>query len=125
MKNFLEAQDIKPGLTLDCCLGVKHIHGNIDCVITVNGEIKTNVEREVWFSVPLDQPIDISIQPINRQHPAALELSLTIDGFEVLPKYQHLANPPTDYIDFNEIWSLQIPNFYSWYHEITGQGWIA
>lgn len=49
-----------------------------------------------------------------------------INGLEVLPKYQHLASKPTNYIDFYGPWSMEIPSpFYVWYHKITGQGWIA
>jgi hypothetical protein len=135
MKNFYEATVIKPTLTLGCCLRVKRTHGDIHCVIKINdknpfsnnhlGETKIIADHQFWFSVLLDQPIDISIQLIDRQHPDALELSLTVDSHEVLPLYQHLASPPTTYIDFNNVWHLHIPNFYTWYHEITGQGWIA
>lgn len=135
MKNFYEATVTKPNLTVRCCLGIKRTHGNVRTVIKINnentfgdnstGETKIIADHQLWFSVPLDQPIDISIQLIDRQHPNALELSLTIDGYEVLPLYQHLANPPTAYLDFNDEWTLQIPNFYPWYHEVTGQGWIV
>lgn len=49
---------------------------------------------------------------------------ITINGNEVLPVYQHLAQPPTAWI--TNSWSLVIPQpFYPWYHAITGQGWIA
>ena len=51
------------------------------------------------------------------------ELGL-INDYEIIPKYQHHANPPVDYIDTNDEWTLTIPNFYQWYHVITGQGWI-
>lgn len=134
MKNFSNATDIKSLLTLKCCLGVKRHYGDVCCVIKINnepasgdtlGETEITEDREIWFSVSLDQPIDISIQLLNRQHPNALELSLTVNGHEVLPLYQHLANPQTNYIDFNQLWELKIPNFYSWYHTASGQGWIA
>jgi hypothetical protein len=51
---------------------------------------------------------------------------LAINGLEVLPKYQHLATRPTNYIDRLGLWRMEIATpFYIWYHEITGQGWIA
>jgi hypothetical protein len=39
----------------------------------------------------------------------------TVNGIEVLPKYRYLAQDGV----------LTIPSpFYSWYHEISGQGWL-
>jgi hypothetical protein len=135
MKNFYEATVTKPKLTLRCCLGIKRTHGNVRTVIKINnenvfgdnstGETKIIADHQLWVSVPLDQPLDISIQLIDRQHPDALEVSLTVDGYEVLPKYQHLASQQTCYIDTNDIWQLNIPSFYPWYHEVSGQGWIV
>jgi len=38
-----------------------------------------------------------------------------INGYEILPKYSHLAQDGV----------LTIPSpFYSWYHEVSGQGWL-
>ena len=135
MKNFYEATVIKSKLTLRCCLGIKRTYGDVRCVIKINeenpfsnnynGETKIIADHELWFSVPLDQPIDISIQLIDREHPDALELSLTIDGQEVLPKHQHLASPPTAYLNSDNVWHFNIPNFYPWLHENTGQGWVV
>jgi hypothetical protein len=135
MKNFYEATVTKPKLTLRCCLGIKRTHGNVRTVIKINnenvfgdnstGETKIIADHQLWVSVPLDQPLDISIQLIDRQHPDALEVSLTVDGHEVLPKYQHLASQQTCYIDSNDLWNFKIDNFYPWYHQLTGQGWIV
>jgi hypothetical protein len=51
-------------------------------------------------------------------------VKVLINNKEVLPIYQHLADPATNWITRN--WELTIPGpFYPWYHEITGQGWIA
>ena len=51
-------------------------------------------------------------------------LKITINGNEVMPVYQHLSNPATNWITKN--WNLSIPGpFYPWYHQITGQGWVA
>jgi hypothetical protein len=57
---------------------------------------------------------------------SGIEVELAINGLEVLPKYQHLATRPTNYIDCLGLWRMEIATpFYIWYHEITGQGWIA
>lgn len=42
-------------------------------------------------------------------------LPTTINNYEILPKYQHLAQDG----------QLTIPApFYSWYHKVAGQGWL-
>lgn len=49
---------------------------------------------------------------------------IKINDREVMPVYLHLANPATNWI--TTPWEFNIPGpFYPWYHEITGQGWIA
>jgi len=55
----------------------------------------------------------------------AIEVAkIIINENEVMPKYLHLATPPTSWITTK--WEFTIPGpFYPWYHEITGQGWIA
>jgi hypothetical protein len=127
MKNFYEATVTKPTLKLDINLVLNPVGGNIPCQITINNEIvfdETFSEvRTILGQVNLMDPVNISIQ-IERQHPQALEVSLLIDNYEIIPKYLHCAVPPTHYIDFNEEWTISIPNFYQWHHIITGQGWI-
>lgn len=127
MKNFLEATTIKPKLTVRVKFTVTPI-GNVPCLVKLGTKVlyeDTIKETQTFeLELPLMDPIDLSVQ-IYRHHPDAVVLSLSIDGYEVLPKHQHLANPPTDYIDFNTEWSFKIPNFYPWYHAITGQGWTV
>ncbi len=127
MKNFYEATVIKSTLRLNMVLELKAI--NIcPCKIWINDQLEyygglvgTNVFTK---ELGLTAPISIVIE-VNRQHPQAVEiLTLSIDGYEILPVYQHRAIPPTNYLDFSGVWTIEIPNFYLWYHEITGQGWI-
>jgi hypothetical protein len=135
MKNFYEATVIKPELKLGICVAFRPVHGPVTGMIKINGQTifqdnesgQTHISSatELYCSVPLTEQLDISLQLVNRQHPDALELSISIDGFEVMPKYQHLSNLNTCYIDSNKVWQISIPNFYPWYHQITGQGWIA
>lgn len=40
---------------------------------------------------------------------------VTVDGIEVLPRYQYLA--------VNGRLTILVP-FYQWYHEVSGQGWL-
>lgn len=127
MKNFLELTAIKPTLTIKVKFTVAPI-GQVPCLVKLgNKTLYQDTIKEVRtfeLELPLADSIDLSVQ-ISRQHPDAVVLALTIDDYEILPKYQHLASPPTEYIDFNDIWTFKIPNFYPWYHSITGQGWIA
>ena len=126
MKNFYEATVIKPGLTIPVKLTLDPI-GSLPCLIKINGttvyEDTIRNTKEIIQNIPLNDAVNISIQ-IYRHHPDALQVSLTINDYDVLPVYQHLANPPTCYLDQNNIWTFNISNFYPWYHEITGQGWI-
>jgi hypothetical protein len=135
MKNFYEATVIKPNLKLSCCLSLKVTHDSMPCIIKVNGQTMFEdgisrqtqliAEHHMRFQLPLTEPIDISIQLIDRQHPNAVEVVLTIDGHKILPKYQHLTSSQTCYIDSNDLWNFKIDNFYPWWHKQTGQGWIA
>jgi hypothetical protein len=105
------------------------------CIIKVNGQTMFEdntsgqtqliTEQHMGFQLPLTEPIDISIQLVDRQHPNAVEVELIIDGHKILPKYQHLAWPQTCYINSNDVWQFKVENFYPWLHSITGQGWIA
>jgi hypothetical protein len=129
MKNFSELTAIKPTLMLDISLLLVAVE-QCDYTIIINGEtVSTELltsSTEFKKQIELTESIDISISVKNRQHPQAIIIKgLYIDGYEVMPTYQHLAMPPTNYIDFTGVWRLEIPNFYPWYHEITGQGWTA
>jgi len=127
MKNFLEATVIKPTLTVKVKFTVTPV-GAVPCLVKFGAKIlyeDTIKETQTFeLDLPLTDPIDLSVR-IYRRHPDAVLLTLIVDGYEILPKYQHLANPPTNYIDFNEQWALHIPNFYPWFHKITGQGWVS
>jgi len=127
MKNFSEATIIKPGLTVNIKFTVTPI-GQVPCLVKLgNKTLYEDTIKEpltVDVDVSLTDPIDLSVQ-IYRHHPDAVIVSLTIDDINIIPMYQNQATPPTNYIDFNSTWTLNIPNFYPWYHELTGQGWVA
>jgi len=127
MKNFSEATVIKPTLTVNVKFAVTPM-GQVPCLVKLGNKTlyeDTIKETQAFeLDLPLTDPIDLSVR-IYRHHPDAVMLTLVIDEHEILPKYQHLSTPPTDYIDFNDQWNLHIPNFYPWLHEITGQGWIS
>lgn len=128
MKNFYEATGIRPNLTLKIVLEVKAI-GTCPCQIKINDQLEFYGElvgTNMFIKhVPINDPIAVNIT-VDRSHPHAVEiLNLKIDDYQILPLYCDLAVPPTTYIDFTGTWDFKIFNFYPWYHEITGQGWIA
>lgn len=41
--------------------------------------------------------------------------TVIVDGIEILPRYQHLAQ--------DNVLIINEP-FYTWYHRISGQGWL-
>jgi len=129
MKNFSEATVIKPTLKLDISVLLVGI-GDCDCTLTVNGKIlcegQLNGSVEFKTQVGLIDPINITIAIHNRQHPQAVMISgIYIDNKEIMPLYLNHSTPPTNYLDFTGVWALTIPNFYPWYHAITGQGWVV
>lgn len=130
MKNFYDATVIRPNLTMDLEIWLKPVD-LVYCEVLVNQESmfhgKMIDPTVIKKTLPIDSEVMISIQIINqRVHPQALEIeNINIDNYNILPLYQHLCDPGTNYIDFNMPWYLKIPNFYPWYHEISGQGFIA
>ena len=128
MKNFYEATVIKPKLTPFIELMITSV-GQCVCVATINDRVVHDGLLDGHKSIlvegySIDSPVNIQVIT-TRQHPEAVQVNVVIDGYNIIPKYQHLANPPTDYLDFNGKWQLIIPNFYPWLHEVSGQGWIA
>ena len=128
MKNFYEATVIKPDLKLKMVLELKAV-GVCPCKISINDHLEFygGLVGNNMFIKELDLTDSLAIKiTVDRQHPQAIEVvKLSIDGYEVLPKYLSLANPPTVYIDITGDWTFNLPSFYPWYHEITGQGWVA
>ena len=88
--------------------------------------------------IPLLSQLVISVKLKNKvyksdQETAIILNKISIDEFDIVPKYTQLAHyindhnvdSPTSYIGFNGEWKLEIPQpFYQWRHKITGQGWL-
>lgn len=100
-------------------------HGRTRSFIQLNGFV-INVDQ-ITFELDLFDPVDLAIDLLDfDEGTSGLEIALAVNGCEVLPKYQHLSSNKKCYIDTKDTWYFSIPaNFYSWYHEISGQGWIA
>jgi hypothetical protein len=117
MKNFYEITviDIDNKLTVEVELIA---HNEADYCFMVNDLL---VQSNMTFSFCLLDSLDFKCT-VNQ---GAIEIKkILINDKEIMPLYQHLCDPKTAWVTNN--WSLRIPQpFYTWYHEITGQGWIA
>jgi len=100
-------------------------HGNTKQQIMLNGINIVAPYTRALFN--LFSPIDlvVNLQDFD-EGSSGIEVGLKVNELEVLPKYQHLADKGTCYIDKLGVWTMTIPaNFYTWYHAISGQGFIA
>lgn len=115
MKNFLDSTTIDISNQLEVKIELIE-HNSPVYSFTVNNR---SVESTMYFDL-LDN-LNFSCIISNGTVEVA---KIIINGKEVLPVYQHLAEPPTNWITTD--WKFSIPGpFYPWYHQITGQGWIA
>jgi len=105
MKNFYEATVTRPTLTLSL-----HLVLNTEAQIIINGA--SLQATEIQETLALDQPIALMI--LGQEHIQVTKL--TIDGYDI-PNYHWKQS--------QGVWTLDIPNFYPWLHDVTGQGWIA
>jgi hypothetical protein len=126
MKNFSDITAIDISQSLDLRIEYK-LHGHCEAMVIVNDD--TLLQPGVTnMTIGLFEAVSLKIKLVDfKEGSSGLEIvNFSINGLEILPKYQHLASRPTNYIDFYAEWSIEIPsNFYVWYHEISGQGWIA
>jgi hypothetical protein len=125
MNNFSDITAIDTAGQLSIGLQLQ-FHGNTESLITLNGHVVGN--NSFNLEIDLFDPIKLSIDLLSfDEGTSGIEIqSLIVNGLEVLPKYQHLASKPTNYIDQLGIWTFKIPPpFYVWYHLTSGQGWIA
>lgn len=115
MKTFLDLTDIKTANRLEVVVELIE-HDNPNYVFAVN---EKQLQPVLYFDLLTDLQFSCKINN------GAVEVAkITINGKEVMPIYLHLADPATNWITAD--WELRIPGpFYPWYHEITGQGWIA
>jgi len=115
MKNFLDITAIDISNQLEVEIELIE-HNNPKYTFTVND---LPVQPKMYFGLLDNLTLCCKITS------GAVEVAgVKINGHDVLPVYQHLADPPTNWITCN--WTFEILEpFYPWYHEITGQGWIA
>ena len=117
MKNFSDITAIDTSQLLEIYIELNE-HDNPQYNFTVND---IPVASQTVYYVDLLRTIKFNCFISS----GAVEVAkITINGLEVMPIYQHLADPATNWITSN--WSFKISGpFYPWYHAITGQGWTA
>ena len=117
MKNFYEVTDIDTSnqLRVDVVLIQHH---NAKYVFTVNNAQIIN-KGTLLFDLLEHMVFRCQVTV------GAVEIKrIEINGKEIMPIYQHLSEPKTSWITDDWCFEINQP-FYPWYHEITGQGWIA
>jgi hypothetical protein len=125
MKNFYDLTAIDTSDRLKLILRIVR-HGTISAIIKLNNKILNSDYLIQSFDLFDTIKLEISVLDFIEGSSGIEIAELSINGYEILPKYQHLANPKCNYVDFKSPWVLEIPGpFYVWYHDISGQGWIA
>jgi hypothetical protein len=115
MKNFSDITVININDQLEVEIELIE-HNTPDFTFTVNG---APYQSKMYFGLLDEICFDCKITT------GAVEVArITVNGNEILPKYQHFADPATNWITVDWEFTMLGP-FYPWYHEITGQGWIA
>lgn len=123
IKTFSDLSDIKP--TLEVTITVK-MHGYIAGHVEFNGQRCSNGTNH--FQIDLLEPMSL-VSHITKyvEGSSAIEIvDFTINGYNVIPLYQHYSSSGNAYHDWIGIWQMEITEpFYPWYHQVSGQGWIA
>lgn len=97
--------------------------GTVNYVFTINQKPIRHIQ---YFDLLESLSFECRVYSLVAGHSGINIQQITINGHEVLPRYLHMANPKTSYVNQIGIWRLDIPGpFYTWYHQLTGQGWVA
>ena len=123
IKTFSDILDIDTQDQLQLHLVIES-HGNIHYRMRLNGHLIS--DANTTYTVGLFSTVNLKCTVFETNGGAVEIKLLAINGQEVLPKYQHLAQPSTAWIDQEGTWEFVIDQpFYPWFHKISGQGWLA
>lgn len=123
LMNFSEALVINPQLEVRVTIC---IHGYVLCNIELNGQRCTSGENIIMVGLLDTIKLTSTIVKFNEGTSGVEIASMTVNGYEVIPKYQHYSSSGNAYHDWVGDWELYLTDpFYVWYHDATGQGWIA
>ena len=142
MKNFLEALDTNKEIAIEMQLVPISENGFPDILVKICDEIvhdgSLTQKKNIHICKDVQDFISFEIKLRNKQYNKLKETAcviekISIDGYEIIPIYQHLCayendhykKISTSYLGFNGTWKLDIDKpFYIWYHEISGQGML-
>lgn len=124
IQNFSDITDIDTKGCLQIQLKLTR-HGTTITQAKVNQWVLT--QDQVRLDLDLFDAIQVEVQLLEfDEGVSGVEVALQVNDIEILPKYQHLSSNKKCYIDTFDPWTFTIPNnFYLWYHEVSGQGFIA
>jgi hypothetical protein len=99
-------------------------HGVVEYEASLNDQVfSDSIETTIHIFSPIN--FDIYLKEFVEGTSGVEIVKFTVNELEILPLYQHHANPPTNYIDTLGQWTMHIPNpFFQWYHKVSGQGWL-
>lgn len=125
IQSFSDLTDIDTSERLEVAVRLIR-HGNVEYRFSINGDEFTSTEFRK--KCPLTGPLILRCEIKNFiEGSGAVEIdSVTVNGNQILPIYLHHGIPQTSYFNTSRPWEFRIDiPFYVWYHNITGQGWIA
>jgi hypothetical protein len=137
MNTFSDLQAID----LDLALRVQPV-GNPLLKVSINHDVvyhgRLTHLLEIRRQLPLLQPFAVTVELLDKdyhsnQETAVVIEQLTIDGFGLIPRWNHLStydndhqcSQPTHYLGFVGTWSLRVDRpFYQWHHQAANQGML-
>lgn len=120
MQTFSDIMDIDTSAALEIVMLVA-VHGDTEFQLTINGQ---HIESPL-FTLYQDLMDPIDLRCIKSEKGTVTIEKLLINSKEILPLYGHVTSNQKHWIN-ETAWHLSIPsNFYQWYHDLSGQGWIA
>lgn len=125
IKSFSDLTDIDTDELLEVSVKLKR-HGGVNFIFTINDDEFTDLCFAKRY--PLGTVLRFECKLIDFvENSGAIEIEMvSVNGKQILPVYLHQAMPQTSYIAFAGSWRFELSKpFYPWYHELTGQGWIA
>lgn len=123
MQTFSDLTGINP--TLDIVIVVA-FHGKVSGTVIFNGHRCLSGANHFQIGLFDDIQLASDIQQFTEGVSAIEITEFSVNGYNIIPKYQHLSSSKNGYHDHLGSWHLNIPGpFYVWYHSVSGQGWIA
>lgn len=143
MKNFSEALDTDRRIEIICELEPIVENGYPKIVLCINGDVLYNGELKKYKKIKkyldINDLIEFEVKMEGKKYDsdketACLIKNISVEGIQIIPKYQHLIDYKNDhnhdiktnYLGYNGHWKLVLCKpFYIWNHEISGQGFLV